>query len=400
VKSNVRYGILALVTTAQAGASFVQQGIGSLGPFLTAEFDLNRAQLGLVFGILMGGAALTTALSGIAVDAFGERRMILVSGLVMGTAIISATLVHSYYWLLACMLLAGVGYAASTPAGGRAILLWFTRDRGVAMGIRQMGVPVGGFGGALLLPLLANAGGYRLALAVGGVFAIVPAIVAAVWYRVPEGGDPAPRRLAVLLRSMWEVARDPRLIFVTVTCSMLVCGQSNMLTFLVLTFVRDAHIGVAIAGAALATSQIGATAGRLAWGFISDRWFNGDRIVPLMCSSALAAASAVAVPLVPQHSIAVAFVVALILGMSASGWNGLFSAATVEIGGPERAGSALGVGLTGIFTMGLVSPPLFGALADAHGFHVAWYALAAFLACGLIPAALAKRAIALAPVAA
>jgi MFS family permease len=320
--------------------------------------------------------------------------MILASGVVMGVAIIAGALVHSYAWLVFCMLLAGVGYGASTPAGGRAILLWFTRHRGPAMGIRQMGVPIGGFAGALLLPLLANAGGYRLALVVGGIVTILPAVAATIWYREPEGGELVPRRLAALLRSMWEVARDPRLIFVTLTCSILVFGQSNMLTFLVLTFVRDVHIDVAIAGAALATAQIGATVSRLAWGIVSDRYFNGDRIVPLMCSSVLAALSSAAVPLVPEHSVAVAFALAFVLGMSASGWNGLFSTASVEIGGPGRAGSALGVGLTGIFTMGLAAPPLFGAIADAHGFHFAWYALAAFLACGLIPGALAKRAIA------
>ena len=53
----------------------------------------------------------------------------------------------------------GAAYAASTPAGGRAILAWFDRDRGFAMGIRQTGVPVGGLLGALTLPLVAHAFG-------------------------------------------------------------------------------------------------------------------------------------------------------------------------------------------------------------------------------------------------
>jgi len=144
----MRYGILALVTSAQAGAAVIQQGMGSLGPFFTAEFSLNRAQLGLIFGGLMVGCTATTLASGVAVDAFGERRMILFSGLSMGVALIAATLVHSYWWLFGWMVLAGVGYAAATPAGGRAILLWFERNRGSAMGIRQMGVPIGGFIGA------------------------------------------------------------------------------------------------------------------------------------------------------------------------------------------------------------------------------------------------------------
>jgi MFS family permease len=400
VKPHARYGILALVTFAQAGASFVQQGFGSLGPFLTSEFALSRAQFGLMFGVLVGGAALATAASGIAVDAYGERRMILFSGLLMGGAIAAGALVHSYAWLIACMVVAGFGYAGATPAGGRAILAWFTRDRGLAMGIRQMGVPIGGFFGALLLPLLANGGGYRLALVVAGIVTALPSVAAALWYREPEGTALSSRKLRHLLQTMWEVARDPRVIYVMLTSMVLVSSQANMLTFLVLTLVRDTHLAIAVAGGALALAQIGASAGRLAWGYLSDTVFAGDRIVPLMYSCLLAALSAAAIAFIPDHSIAFALGVAFVLGVSASGWNGLFSAAEVEIGGPERAGSALGVALTGVFTASLVSPPLFGALADAHGFAIAWNAQAAFVLVGLAPAFLAKRAIDAAKVAA
>jgi len=87
-----------------------------------------------------------------------------------------------------------------------------------------------------------------------------------------------------------------------------------------------------------------------------------------------------------------AFAVALVLGFAAAGWNGLFSAAQVEIGGKDRAGSALGVGLTGLFATGIVAPPLFGAVADAHGYTTAWNALALFLLIGLVPAFFARRA--------
>jgi ACS family hexuronate transporter-like MFS transporter len=392
--SRTRYGILALVTSAQAGSSLVQQGLGSLGPFLTSALALSHAQLGIVFGMMMAGATAAVAISGLAVDKYGERRMILISGLLMGFALIAGAFAHSYLWLVAWMTLAGVGYAASTPAGGRAVLLWFARDRGLAMGIRQMGVPLGGFLGSLILPAFASAGGYARALLAGGIVTALPSILAAIWYREPAGHVHVSRTLRELLGSMHDVARDARLVYIMLTCMVLVVAQSNMLTFFALTLVRDGGFDVAVAAAGLAVAQIGAGIGRVGWGALSDRVFAGDRIVPLMFSCGIVTLAAAAVAFVPRHAVAIAFPVAFVLGFSASGWNGLFSAAQVEIGGVERAGSALGVALTGVFGMGIVAPPLFGALADARGFHTAWLSLAALAVLGLVPALLARRAMA------
>jgi MFS family permease len=389
-----RYRILALVTLAQAGASIVQQGIGALAPFFTVAFAANGAQIGFIFGALTGGSALTTALAGVAVDKYGERRIILLSGLVMGCALFAAALVPAYAWLLVWMFVAGIGYAASTPAGGRAILAWFTRDRGVAMGIRQMGVPLGGVAGALLLPLIAAHAGYRWALAAGGTLTAATALAAALWYRAPAGDVIAARTWSSAFGTLREVARDPRLIYVTLTCMVLITAQSSMLTFLSLTLVTDTKLSLATASAALAIAQVGACAGRLAWGALSDRLFGGDRVVPLMIACVLATLSAAATAALPVGAPALALSVALVLGFAAAGWNGLFSAALVEIGGMDRAGSALGVALTGLFATGIVAPPLFGALADAHGFVTAWNALAAFVLLGLVPAFCARRAMA------
>ncbi len=390
--SGARYWILALVTLAQSGASIVQQGIGALAPFFSDAFSANATQIGFIFGALTCGAALTTALAGVAVDAYGERRMILFSGLLLGFALIAAAALPAYAWLLICMCVAGVGYAASTPAGGRAILSWFARDRGFAMGVRQMGVPLGGVVGALVLPPIATHAGYRWALVAGGLVAGGTAIVAALWYRDAPGEKPGVRTLGNAFEALREVARDPRIIYVTLTCMVLIVAQSSMLTFLPLTLVADGKLSLAAASAALALAQVGAMAGRLAWGTLSDRLFGGDRIVPLMIACGLATLSAAATAALPAGVPWLAFAVALVLGFAAAGWNGLFSAAQVEIGGKDRAGSALGVGLTGLFATGIVAPPLFGAVADAHGYTTAWNALALFLLIGLVPAFFARRA--------
>jgi MFS family permease len=387
-----RYAILALVTSAQAGASIVQQGFGSLAPAISADLHIGHAAFGLLFGILMAGAAGTTALAGLIVDSAGERTVIFYSGLLMGAALIASALFASYAWLAGCLLLYGIGYAATTPAGGRAILLWFDTDRGLAMGIRQMGVPVGGVLGALVLPLIANHLGYRPALAAGGAACIVLSILAVVWYREPAGAVPVKRTLREALHTMADVVRDRRMQLVTATCMILISMQSNMLTFLTQTLVTSGGLALALAATGFAVAQTAAGFGRVIFGSLSDRLFGGDRVGPMMlalCGSSLCCAG---MALLRPGEPLVAFVLSFFLGLSAAGWNGLFAAANVEIGGPSRAGSAIGVGLTGIFTTGFLAPPIFGYIADHAGLPAAWATFSVVALAGLWPAIFARRA--------
>src|ERR1017187_9563907 len=98
---NERWRVLALMRTAQAGWSLVQQALGSLSPILVATFALSHAQLGVVFSAILVGASCFTAISGAFTDRWGERKMLLVSAVVMTTALLSATLVVHYSWLVA-----------------------------------------------------------------------------------------------------------------------------------------------------------------------------------------------------------------------------------------------------------------------------------------------------------
>src|ERR1700681_2358958 len=184
-----RWRVLTLMTTAQAGASVVQQALGSLSPILVATFVLSKAQLGVIFTALMLGSACFVAVAGLLTDRWGERRMVLLSGLTMAAALLAATLFPSYPWIVACIALFGASYAASTPAGGRAVLAWFDRDRGFAMGIRQTGVPVGGLFGALTLPLVARAYGFRGAFVFAAAIVAVTTLIAYLPYRELRDDD-------------------------------------------------------------------------------------------------------------------------------------------------------------------------------------------------------------------
>ncbi len=84
---STRWRVLALMTGAQAGASVVQQALGSLAPVLVATFALSKAQLGVVFTAIMLGSTAFTALAGALTDRWGERTMLLGAGALMARGI-------------------------------------------------------------------------------------------------------------------------------------------------------------------------------------------------------------------------------------------------------------------------------------------------------------------------
>ena len=373
------------MTTAQAGASVVQQALGSLSPIFVSAFGLSKAQLGVIFTALMLGSACFVGAAGVVTDRWGERRMVLLSGMTMTGALLAATLFASYAWLVACIAVFGAAYAASTPAGGRAILAWFDRDRGFAMGIRQTGVPVGGLLGALTLPPVAHVVGYRGAFVFAAAIVAVTTLIAYAGYREQRDDGAPSATLGSVMRGMRTLARDPRLIGVALTCMVLVSAQVAMNAFLTVTGVAVVGTSAGVAALAFACAQGAAACGRLAWGYVSDRVLHGERLIPFAAICVLATLAAVALATVHAGAVGVLFAAAIVLGFSAAGWNGLMAAALAEVGGTERAASALGLALTAVFMASAAAPAGFGALADHTSLRIAWLATAALALVGVAP---------------
>ncbi len=378
-----RWRVLALMTTAQAGASVIQQALGSLSPILVASFALSKAQLGIIFTALMFGSASFTAAAGVLTDRFGERRMVLYSGIAMTIALLAATLRQQYWWLVVCIFAFGLAYAVSTPAGGRAVLAWFDRDRGIAMGIRQTGVPVGGVVGALTLPLIAHAYGYRGAFVYAAVITLIATLIAVVPYHEAQR-DPGVSSRSIL-RGMRTLARDPRLVGVTLTCMVLSGIQQTMNAFVTVTAVVVVGTSPGLAALAFACAQGAAVAGRLGWGFVSDRVLHGERLVPFAIICVLAALASATLALLHPGAVVPLFAAALVLGFSGAGWNGLMAAALAEVGGVDRAASALGLALTAIFFASAMAPAVFGAIADQSSLHVSWTVVCALALLAIAP---------------
>jgi MFS transporter, ACS family, hexuronate transporter len=153
----------------------------------------------------------------------------------------------------------------------------------------------------------------------------------------------------------------------------------------VLYLVETLGLSLVVAGTMLGGAQLCGAAGRIAWGLVSDRLFQGRRTPALLLVGVIAILATVAVVLTSAQTppLVIAAIVA-ILGLTLQGWNGLPHVLAPELAGTRAAGLAVGLvnsaGLAGV----IVFPPLFGLLVDATGsYRVAWLAMILLLLAGL-----------------
>jgi ACS family hexuronate transporter-like MFS transporter len=387
VKHSYRWVILSITTVAQTTVSMLNQGIAPLAPFIQTEYALSRAQVGLLNLALGLGSYLTVAISGRLIDRLGERLMMLASGVIAG--VLAATILASHGFLSTEVLivLMGAGVAISTPAGSKAVMGWFdVRIRGTAMGIRQVGIPMGGMVSSLLLPPLALVMGWRGALTVAGGLAIAGSAMCWTFYRDPPAATP-PRSGLPPVVSFRSILRNRDLWLISLYSIAMISAQFTFSLYLVVFATERLGQSVVAAGTLLALAQGVAVGARIAWGIVSDRVFGGDRRPAMAIIALLAGCSSIGFSFlhfgVPLWLVALAVIV---LGASAIGWNGLYVTAISEVAGQASAGTALGLSLS-VSQLGvLVVPPLFGLLADHTGsYQPAWIALGVFVLIGTLP---------------
>jgi len=135
-----------------------------LVPTLREEYSLSLGQIGVLLAAGWIGTAVTLLPWGLAADRFGERVVLAAGLLVCAASIVGAAFASSFSMLLLFLAISGAAGASVNSASGRAVMHWFAADeRGLALGIRQTAIPLGGLVAALTLPALAAGGGSKAA---------------------------------------------------------------------------------------------------------------------------------------------------------------------------------------------------------------------------------------------
>jgi MFS family permease len=379
---STRWVVLGVALAIQTSTSIVASALPVLLPLLKAEFHLTFAAAGLLSNFSFLGAFLTIAAAGWAVDALGDRFVLVLGGLVAGGAALLSAVVPSFSLILVVLLLMGAGTATSTPAGSIAVRTAFPlRMRGMVMSLRQTGIPLGGFFAALILPSIALAGGWRAAIAAAGAASIAAALVGLAIYRSGPRPVQAEGDSGSLLRVM---TRDLRIA--AVGGMLLVAGQMSLLTYVVTYLIHDRGLAITTAALLLALAQLGGVTGRVLWGVVSDRLLGGRRRSALLLAAGTGALASLVLSVLPGSTplpLLVAVVVACAVG--AVGWNGVQISFLSELARPGSEGRAVGLALM-IQQPGILAGPfLFGLMVDLTGsFRPAWLLLAGFLGLAML----------------
>jgi MFS family permease len=381
--------LLGVAVAAQVGVSVIDQGLPTLTGFIKADLGISAAVAGLTVSSFAVGKVLGSYAAGVAADRVGERRILTFGALAAAAfVVLAAATPFPYFPLL--LVLAGVAGSASTPAGGRLVLLAFPRNRhGLALSIRQTGIPLGGLIAAATLPWLAGLWSWRWSLVVAAAIAVVAVVPLTLLRRDSAPADDELARRPVPARSL----RDRNLVLLTLWSCLVVTGQYAVLAFLALDLHQRIGLSLERGSLVVALANASGIAGRVAWGAVSDRALAHGRKPLLLVLTGACLVAALALFLAPRSTpTAVLAALGVLAGLTLIGYQGLWITMVAEVAGPERVGTATGFAVTFVTVAIALSPPLYGLVADVAGsYRAIWAALSAVLALAFIPALLIRE---------
>jgi sugar phosphate permease len=248
-----------------------------------------------------------------------------------------------------------------------------TSASGLALGLRQTAVPIGGAWVAFVLPALASATNPRRAMIALAVGCLVGATLGALTLR--EGPEPvvatSMKRGPLRDRGMWILCGAGALILAPQAC---------LIGFLVVFLHSHRHLTTTAAGFVLAAVNVFGVATRIGAGRWSD--LAGSRVKPLgfialgsaflvaCCAALLSEPLVVLVPLL------------VLMGCVEISWNGLAFTAAAELAGHARSGAAIGLQQTALAVSESILPIGFGTLVAATSWRTGYAVIAFFPVAG------------------
>jgi sugar phosphate permease len=281
---------------------------------LSDEFSWSRQTVSSAYSVMALMSALSGLPVGYLVDRIGARIVVGTALVLLGSVFASLSLLTSRVWTMYVMFgTLGTIATGATPVGyGRALASWFTRHRGLALGLAICGSSIGGMVHPPLTQSLLDVLGWRAAYAVLGAVILVVGVPAAALIRDRSTADSRARdtaRGASLSEGLGS--RVFWVLLAVVFCNSLV--QSSTLVHMA-ALLTDR--GVTASSAALVLSLFGLASlfGRLLTGLLCDRFF-----ATRVSFALIAAAATGAFVLSGANSFVAGTVAAMLLGFGTGG---------------------------------------------------------------------------------
>ncbi|EOP12356.1 MULTISPECIES: MFS transporter [unclassified Bacillus (in: firmicutes)] len=383
VNSTYKWMMLIIATIAQTTATLITYGVGVFALFWKEEYALTNMESGLLVSVVNVGPLFCILFVGRLLDQYNEKLLISISSFLLGSSLLLTNGISGFNGLLFVLLLIGMFYSVSQPGGSKVILKWFPKEnRGLAMEIRQAGIPIGGALAGALIPFLTIQ--YNVAYAINSIacICIIGGLLFFVFYKEPY--VQAEARKEHIKISFWTelkvVICKKELYPIYITGIGMISLQMVLVGHFMKFLVREQSITSIIAGTVFSVMFFSGMIGRIVLAAISDAFYKGNRRMPLLIA-VCASIGLILLLVMSIHTVTsgVLYGVSALLGFFSIGWFSLFIVEVAELANEESVGITVSLALTLNQIAIIVAPVLFGYIVDKKGYTYAWLCIVVLL---------------------
>ncbi len=345
-------------------------------PLIGRSLDLTFAQIGSILTCQYAAGAISNIPGGMLVDAIGRKGLLMAVALSwIGLPYLVMGLTHSYWMLLVCAALVGIGNNLWHPTAIPLLAQSFPRRRGLVVSIHSMGGNLGDAIAPLVVGPMLTVFDWRQVV----VMNVVPGLVASVLLlfslgNVDERAETRPVRPdgATALAALRMLVANRTVLMLSLGSGVRAMTAMTLLTFLPVFLSTDLGYSPAVVGGALFALQAAGFAAAPIAGYLSDRVGRRSIIMSSMLMSAVVLVFMAFAGRSPLFVLFVAF-----LGFFLFAIRAVLQAWLLDATPSHMGGTSIGV-LFGAQAAGAAIGPLVGGvLADHYGILATFYFLAA-----------------------
>ncbi|MCI0765251.1 MFS transporter [Bacillus sp. TL12] len=381
--SSYKWMVLMLATAVQASATLITYGVGPLAFFWKEIYHLTDMQMGMLLTAVNIGPLFCMLFVGRLLDQYNERLLIGVSSIFLAGSLLFVQVVEGFTGLLFVLMIVGVFYSAAQPGGSKVILKWFPKEnRGLAMGIRQAGIPIGGAVAGAIIPILSVKFSLSFVIYVLSSICIAGGVLFFIFYREPVvHHEPALNNKGIsFCQQLKEIMSNKELYPVLFTGVCMISLQMVLIGHLINFLITAKSISPILAGKVFAFTLFLGMLGRIVLAAISDFFYKGNRRRPLLISVFVTCMCIFILILnIDNLSVWSLFLLGGLLGFFGIGWFSLFMVEIAETAKQDSVGMTISFALTLNQIAIMLAPPIFGLIVDVKGYMWAWIGLVILL---------------------
>ncbi|MEP6656611.1 MAG: MFS transporter [Betaproteobacteria bacterium] len=351
-------------------------------PIIGRELGLSFSQIGLIMTCQYIAGAVSNVPGGMLVDTVGKKGLLMAVSLFwVGVPYLFMGFVHSYWLLLVCVALVGIGNNLWHPTAIPTLANRFPERKGLVLSLHGMGGNVGDALAPIVIGALLSVFSWRT-IVVGNV---VPGVVISFLIlaflgtlRLNSGkraGNADGAHDGLALREYFAgvpaLFRNRGLILLSTSSAFRAMTQNALLTFLPVYLAYEMGYSPFLVGACMFALQAAGFAAAPIAGHLSDRM--GRRSV-MMTSMAMTAVVLLAMTFA-GHSIGFVVLIA-VLGFFLYAIRPVLQAWLLETTPRKMGGTSIGVLFATQSVGSAIGPLIGGMLADRYGLISAFYFLA------------------------